>query len=361
MIYNTHSVNGREEWHSILSVLHVNQILQSWDWGELKSRYGWELQRIVWQDSQTVVAAAQILTRSEIRYGIKAKIMYVPRGPVLDWNNTILRQNVLEDLRKMAIREKALFIKIDPYLPVGYGVEAHQDEKPDDVGLELVDELTQSGWEESNQQIQFRNTMVLDLTTEESELLLSFSQKTRYNIRLASRKGLEVRDGTSADLNLLYGLYESTAVRNGFAIRPRKYYIDVWQSFMEAGMAQPLVVTIDDEVIAAVVMSVFGGCATYMYGMSSGQHTEKMPNYLLQWESIVRAKASGCTSYDFWGVPEVFVDSDPLWGVWRFKSGFKGDVVRTLGAWDFSCKRFGYWLYANVMPSLLRIMQMRGS
>ena len=63
MIYNTHSVNGREEWHSILSVLHVNQILQSWDWGELKSRYGWELQRIVWQDSQTVVAAAQILTR----------------------------------------------------------------------------------------------------------------------------------------------------------------------------------------------------------------------------------------------------------------------------------------------------------
>ena len=360
MIYKARLVNGRKEWHSILSVLHVNQILQSWDWGEIKNRYGWDLERIVWEDHQTVLAAAQILTRSETRFGIKAKIMYVPRGPVLDWNNTILRQNVLEDLRRMAIREKALFIKIDPYLPVGYGVETHQVKKPDDVGLELADELTQSGWKESNQQIQFRNTMVLDLTSEESELLSSFSQKTRYNIRLASRKGLEVRDGTSADLNLLYGLYESTSTRNGFPIRPRKYYLDVWQSFMEAGMAQPLVVTIDDEVIAAVVMTIFGECATYMYGMSSGQHTEKMPNYLLQWESIVRAKASGCTSYDFWGVPEVFVDSDPLWGVWRFKAGFKGDVVRTLGAWDFSFKRFGYWLYANVIPCLLSIMQMRG-
>ena len=112
MIYKARSVNGRKEWHSILSVLHVNQILQSWDWGEIKNRYGWDLERIVWEDHQTVLAAAQILTRSETRFGIKAKIMYVPRGPVLDWNNTILRQNVLEDLRRMAIKENALFIKI---------------------------------------------------------------------------------------------------------------------------------------------------------------------------------------------------------------------------------------------------------
>ena len=361
MIHTIRPVNSREEWHSILSILHVDQILQSWDWGELKSRHGWDVQRVVWQDNQLVLAAAQILTRSEIRFGIRAKIMYVPRGPVFDWNNTILRQNVLEDLRKMTIMENAVFIKIDPYVAVGYGVEAHPDDKPDDVGLELVDELTKGGWKESKQQIQFRNTMVLDLTAEESTLLASFSQKTRYNIRLASRKGLEVRNGTFEDLKLLYSLYKSTAARNGFAIRPRGYYIDVWQSFIEAGMAQPLLVTIDNEVVAGVVMSMFGGRATYMYGMSSGQHTEKMPNYLLQWESIIRAKASGCTSYDFWGVPEVFVDSDPLWGVWRFKSGFKGNVVRTLGAWDFSCKRFGYWLYDNVIPGLLRIIQLRGS
>ena len=361
MSYTIRSVTSRQEWHTILSALHGNQILQSWDWGELKSRHGWAPQRIVWQDSHDALAAAQLLIRSETRFGVEAKIMYVPRGPVLDWSNIILRKSVLDDLREITLSEKVVFLKIDPYVPIGYGVKACQDVESDHVGVELVYELAKNGWRESKQQIQFRNTMVLDLTVDEAALLSSFSQKTRYNIRLATRKGLEMRAGSSEDLSLLYGLYEFTAKRNGFAIRPRQYYIDVWRSFMDAGMAQTLLAEIDSEVIGAVVMFIFGGRATYMYGMSSGHHTEKMPNYLLQWESIVRAKAAGCTTYDFWGVPEVFVDSDPLWGVWRFKSGFRGDVVRTLGAWDLSCKRFGYWLYTNVMPNILATIRIRGS
>ena len=361
MSYTIRSVTSRKDWHTILSTLHGNQMLQSWDWGELKSRYGWTPQRIVWQDNHDALAAAQLLTRSETRLGVKAKIMYVPRGPVLDWNNTVLRKSVLDDLRDTALSEKAVFLKIDPYVPIGYGVKAHQDVEPDHVGVGLVDELAKNGWRESKQQIQFRNTMVLDLTVDEGALLSSFSQKTRYNIRLATRKGLEVRAGSPEDLNLLYDLYESTAKRNNFAIRPSQYYIDVWRSFMEAGMAQSLLAEIDGEVIGAVVMSIFGGRATYMYGMSSGCHTEKMPNYLLQWESFIRAKAAGCTTYDFWGVPEFFVDSDPLWGVWRFKSGFRGDVVRTLGAWDLSCKQFEYWLYTNIIPNVLAAIRMRGS
>ena len=361
MSYTIRSVTSRQEWHTILSALHGNQILQSWDWGELKSRHGWAPQRIVWQDSHDALAAAQLLIRSETRFGVEAKIMYVPRGPVLDWSNINLRKSVLDDLREITLSEKVVFLKIDPYVPIGYGVKACQDVESDHVGVELVYELAKNGWRESKQQIQFRNTMVLDLTVDEAALLSSFSQKTRYNIRLATRKGLEMRAGSSEDLSLLYGLYEFTAKRNGFAIRPRQYYIDVWRSFMDAGMAQTLLAEIDSEVIGAVVMFIFGGRATYMYGMSSGHHTEKMPNYLLQWESIVRAKAAGCTTYDFWGVPEVFVDSDPLWGVWRFKSGFRGDVVRTLGAWDLSCKRFGYWLYTNAMPNILATIRIRGS
>ncbi|MBI3362398.1 MAG: peptidoglycan bridge formation glycyltransferase FemA/FemB family protein [Chloroflexi bacterium] len=125
-------------------------------------------------------------------------------------------------------------------------------------------------------------------------------------------------------------------------------------------MAQPFVAEVEGQAVAAILVFQFGGTATYMYGMSREAHREKMPNHLLQWEAIRWAKARGCAVYDFWGAPDRFDETDRLWGVWRFKEGFGGEVVRTIGAWDFPVSKLWYWFYTAVVPRYLDLLRRRG-
>ena len=154
-------------------------------------------------------------------------------------------------------------------------------------------------------------------------------------------------------------MYAGTSARDGFVIRESDYYLDLWRSFMNAGVAQPLIAEVEGEPAAAAIIFSFGDRAFYLYGMSRNVHREKMPNYLLQWEAIRWAKSQGCRSYDMWGAPEVFAESDEMWGVWRFKSGFRGEVLRTIGAWDLPIHRIGYKIYTSVTPRILGIMRWR--
>jgi lipid II:glycine glycyltransferase (peptidoglycan interpeptide bridge formation enzyme) len=220
--------------------------------------------------------------------------------------------------------------------------------------------LAQRGWTLSRDQVQFRNTVTLDLRGSEADLLAGMKQKTRYNLRLAERKGVRVRAGSAADLDLLYRLYAETSLRDGFVIRGQDYYQAAWGRFMRAGLAQPLLAEVDGEPVAALVVFHFARTAWYMYGMSRAAHRDKMPNHLLQWHAIRRARAQGCDTYDFWGAPDAFVESDPLWGVWKFKEGFGGQVVRHLGAWDYAPSAAMYGLYTRVLPRVLNLMRRRG-
>ena len=155
-------------------------------------------------------------------------------------------------------------------------------------------------------------------------------------------------------------MYAETSVRDGFVIRGQGYYQDAWGRFMAAGLAQPLLAEVDGEPVGALVVFAFGRTAWYMYGMSRDAHREKMPNHLLQWEAIRWARAHGCETYDFWGAPDDFVESDPLWGVWKFKEGFGGQVVRHLGAWDYAPSPTLYKLYTRLLPRVLDLMRRRG-
>jgi lipid II:glycine glycyltransferase (peptidoglycan interpeptide bridge formation enzyme) len=155
-------------------------------------------------------------------------------------------------------------------------------------------------------------------------------------------------------------MYAHTSVRDGFVIREREYYLHTWQTFIQAGMAEPLIAEVDGQAVAGVVIFRFGGRAYYLQGMSLDEHREKMPNVLLQWEAMRRARAAGCTVYDLWGAPEVFDESDPLWGVFRFKRGLGAQVLRTLGAWDLPLRPFFYQLYTHTLPRLLDWMRRRG-
>jgi peptidoglycan pentaglycine glycine transferase (the first glycine) len=104
----------------------------------------------------------------------------------------------------------------------------------------------------------------------------------------------------------------------------------------------------------------FAGRAYYLYGMSRDLHRELMPNYLLQWEAMKWARAQGCHVYDLWGAPDEFNEADSMWGVFRFKEGLGGYVLRTLGAWDYAPNPLWYTMYAKVMPKVLDVMRSRG-
>jgi lipid II:glycine glycyltransferase (peptidoglycan interpeptide bridge formation enzyme) len=184
--------------------------------------------------------------------------------------------------------------------------------------------------------------------------------KTRYNIRLADRKGVTVRQGTGSDLGALYKMYADTSLRAGFAIRDENYYQTVWKIFMETGEnpefspeAQPLLAEYTDQLLAGAVIFRFGKRAWYLHGMSSVSHSEKMAPHLIQWEAMRWAKTNDCLIYDMWGAPDAFETTDPLWGVYRFKRGYGGRVSRTIGAWDVPAKPIYYWIYNQLLPRIL--------
>jgi lipid II:glycine glycyltransferase (peptidoglycan interpeptide bridge formation enzyme) len=265
---------------------------------------------------------------------------------------------VLDALEQMARRERALFVKIDPDVALSTG--APGAEQPQPAGQALAAELRRRGWIASREQIQFRNTVRLDLRRSEAELLSAMKPKTRYNVRLAERKGVRVRPGSTADLGLLYRLYAETSLRDGFVIRSLDYYREAWGRFMHAGLAQSFVAEVDAEPVGGLIAFRFGRTAWYMYGMSRESHREKMPNHLLQWHAILWARAQGCETYDFWGAPDELDERDRLWGVWKFKEGFGGQFVRGLGAWDYAPSPLLYRLYTAVLPRVLALMRRRG-
>jgi lipid II:glycine glycyltransferase (peptidoglycan interpeptide bridge formation enzyme) len=309
-------------------------------------------------------AAALILKRTIYIRGFSTGLamFYVPKGPLLsDWSNTELRRQVLTDLNKVARQARAIFIKVDPDVRVGTGIPGQANEWNDQLGDAIIDDLSSMGWRYSNEQVQFANTVMIDLSQPEDELLARMKPKTRYNIRLAERKGVKVRLGGVNDLDLLYQLYAETSIRDGFVIRASEYYHALWSSFLKAGMAKILIAEVNEYPVAALILFILQSKVWFLYGMSRDAHRDKMPNYLLQWEAICQCKRAGCITYDLWGAPTQFVESDPLWGVYRFKDGLGGQVVRHIGAWDLAVQKTGYRIFTQLLPRVLDRMRSRGA
>jgi lipid II:glycine glycyltransferase (peptidoglycan interpeptide bridge formation enzyme) len=364
---------GAAEWNALIARLPGSHLLQTWEWAQVKQAYGWQPMPLVWKTSgfagpEEPLAAAMVLRRRILRQGLAAhlNILYAPKGPVLDWRDAPLRSQVLRDLARMARTQKAIFLKLDPDVVLATGMPGSQEDRADAVGQSIVSELTHSGWRSSSDQIQFRNTVLVDLTLAEEGILARMKQKTRYNVRLAQKCGVTVRPAQHGELPTLYRMYAETSARDGFVIRDERYYKEVWGTFIRAwaGRAHPcaeaLLAEVAGEAVAAIVVFYFADRAYYMYGMSRQAHREKMPNHLLQWEGMRRAKARGCKVYDLWGAPDNFNESDSMWGVFRFKEGLGGEVVRTLGAWDLPTSTFWYPVYTRLVPRLLDVMRARG-
>ncbi len=345
-----HQIRERDAWNGALAGLPTAHALQLWEWGAFKSGWGWSAERRLWRAADgRPVAAAQILRRAIP--GLGRSFLYVTKGPALDYSDAILTTQVLADLEAYARQSGALFIKIDPDVVLAYGEPADAP-TPDATGQAVLGLLAERGWRFSPEQIQFRNTVLIDLTPTTEALLAAMKSKWRYNIRLAGRRGVTVRPGTVEEIPLFHRMYAETAARDGFLIRPAAYYKEVWRRFMAAGLAEMLLAEVEGEAVAGLILFFCGPTAWYLYGASTEKHRRSMPNHLLQWRAMERAKARGCTRYDLWGAPDVFDESDGMWGVYRFKQGFNGQTVQGLGAFDYPVNRPLYWAFTTALPRL---------
>ena len=317
------------EWEEFISRNPQAHLLQTRPWGDLKARFGWTTLRLRYED-----CGAQILIR-RIFPGIS--MAYIPKGPVgADWNKLI------PDINQVCRHQRVAFIKIEP------------------DAWEKSDTPTSppSGYIRSHHNIQPPRTSIINLAPDEKTILGGMKQKTRYNINLALRKGVIVHAHTN--IQLFHDLMKITGKRDQFYVHNQAYYQMAYELFHTRGECELFFAEFENEPLAALMVFAQGFRAWYLYGGSSNYHRDRMPNYLLQWEAMRWARSIGCKEYDLWGIPDVDEDTlennfksrdDGLWGVYRFKRGFGGEVHRSVGTWDKIFNPFLYKLYLLWMRS----------
>lgn len=313
--------------------------LQGWAWGDLKAQSGWRAHRCVLEQLGRWRAAATILERRlPLRLG---SILYAPRGPVLDYDDHHLVARFCEGARAAFRGTGALFLKMDPDVPEDRALDA---------------QLRSLGaWRARRrglfEGIQPRHVMRLDLDRPLDAVFSAFTAKCRYNIRLAERKGVVAEEATESDLPIVCRLLHVTAVRDGFGLRPDAYYVRVYRHTVARGLGRILLARVGDEYVAATWTVQLGDKAWYLYGASSDQHREKMPNYLLQWEAIRWSHGRGARMYDFLGVPATPDPSSRIVGLWRFKERFSPSLVSFVGEYDLPIRPLAYRLWRLADPA----------
>lgn len=316
------------EWDIFLQDKPGAHLLQTSAWGDFKARFGWQVERIC-----AGSAGAQVLFRP---LPLGFSFAYLPKGPVGgDWSA------LWPEIDRVCRRKRAVVLKVEPD---AWEPEAH-----------LADTALSArfpGFYPDADPVQPRRTIVISLEGSEEDLLGRMKQKTRYNIRLAEKKGVVVR--TSQDLDAFYQLMAVTGARDGFGVHSQEYFRAAYDLFNPRGMCTLLMAEFEGRPLAGLMAFARGTRAWYFYGASNDEERNRMPTYLLQWQAMRWAREMGCTEYDLWGVPDVdeealeagFSDrSDGLWGVYRFKRGFGGALMRSAGAWDRAYLKPAYPLY----------------
>jgi peptidoglycan pentaglycine glycine transferase (the first glycine) len=317
------------DWNQFLSS-HLNaHLLQTGEWGELKSAFGWKPVRVVNGE-----VGAQILFR---RLPLGFTVGYIPKAAT-NSQQSAFDQELWREIDSVCKQNRAIFLKLEPDL--------WQNPELDQVPI------TNSKLRISSHNIQPPRTIVVDIKDAEEQILGRMKQKTRYNIRLAEKKGVTVRAWD--DIESFHKMMLITGGRDGFGVHSHEYYQRAYDLLHPKQMGELLLAEFEGKSLAALFVARNGNRAYYLYGASTDEERNRMPAYLLQWEAMKWAKARGCEEYDLWGVPdeeEAALEAnfetrhDGLWGVYRFKRGFGGELKRAVQAVDRVYNPLLYWAY----------------
>jgi lipid II:glycine glycyltransferase (peptidoglycan interpeptide bridge formation enzyme) len=329
-----------DAWDAFVAGHPHGSLLQTTRWARLKNRFGWQGRRVWLRQDGRLTAGAQVMVRSAA-LGL-LRVAYIPHGPLVDWQDEEQVGVLFNLIDQAAYEMRAGMLKMEPML--------WQEEMPPAAWEALC---ARHGCRTDTDTIQPPRTMVVDLRGTEAELLARMKQKTRYNISLAGRSDVAVRVGTTDDLAAFNQLMHVTGRRNDFGLHQPAYYRDAYTLFAPEHAAL-VMAEYEGRPLAAVMAFRHGRRAAYLYGASSDEERPRMASYAAQWGAMSWARQQGCVTYDLWGVPdrseaeleaEFGQRSDGLWGVYRFKRGFGGELKRTVGAADRVYNQLVYRIY----------------
>ncbi len=313
--------NNAREYEAFCQSCPKGHFLQSRLWADVKDNWKWEAV-IVRGESGAVKAGMSVLIRR--MPGLPYTLMYAARGPVCDVHDEQAIAELTRGAAALAKKHRAYALKLDP------------DVKSDD--MQFISIMEKLGYKrkvagKNFEGIQPNYVFRLDVKNKtEDELMAAFHQKTRYNLRLSYRKGVEVRLCGRDMLPVFSDIMQETGVRDGFIVRPLGYFEKMLDALGEH--ARLYMAFWEGKPIAGTLAIQYGNKVWYLYGASSNQYRNVMPNYQLQWEMIRWALETGCEIYDFRGVSGDLTPENPLYGLYLFKKGFSGELCEFCGEFE---------------------------
>ena len=312
------TTEDKQKWNEFVSKNETGSFLQSWEWSEFMATQKDQVWRFVITDDDNWLASIFIFKTT---LKINQSILYSPRGPVINDQSTVgkaeIFQLIMQEIDKLAKRGKYLYFQVDPYTN----------------NQEWANVLSEKGFEKSESDIQPRHTLILDIRQTEEGILAGMHQKTRYNINLARKKGIEVEVDNSK-FKEFWELLKKTTQRQGITFYSQEYYKELLKiPFVKLYLAKH-----EGKVIAANIMVFWNDTATYLFGSSDYEHRNLMAPHLLQWQALKDSKDEGLWFYDFWGAAPAGAEGrESKWaGFTKFKMGFSpnAEITEYIGTYE---------------------------
>ena len=323
---------------------NADSFLQSSMWGEFKFRFGWNAKTFIvsWSKENTEEKIPLLVLCRKLAPGFS--FAYVPWGPRLPESFTIEeRPKAIAQLAnklKRFLPRNTVFIRFEPSW---FYIDG-------DMNLDNEPNLFfDTGFKRAAATVQAPDTVIINLSLSCEEILGCMKPKWRYNVSLAEKKGVQVKTGSINDIETFYNLLKETALRDGIAVHGINYYKTLFElcdkNNNEGLNIRLYIASHEDDLLAAIIVLFRGKEATYLYGASSNNKRNLMAPYALQWKAMQDAKEMGCLSYDLFGIPPNEDPNHPMTGLYRFKTGFGGQIIHRPGTWDYRYKPFFYSLF----------------
>jgi lipid II:glycine glycyltransferase (peptidoglycan interpeptide bridge formation enzyme) len=327
---NILEIKDSSEWESFVSAQSKATILQSWSWKMFLQAEGFSPRALFVKDNQETLAACLIGSYPQPSSKV---YVYSPRGPIFKDGVSLQQQTQAVQALAAYIGQqfgsRIIFWRLDPAFSAEENV------------------LKNMGLKKANKEMQPQHTIVVDIASSEQEILARMKQKARYNIRLAEKKGVTVKQTDTVDQ--FYSLLIQTAQRDNFHISPKSHYQNIWNQLLPEHR-KIYQAYYQDKAIAAIMVTCYNGQAIYLHGASNHEYRNLMAPYLLQWHAMQQAKKAGAVTYDLWGVAPQGQLNHVWSGITHFKEGFGGEYMEYAGSYD--------WVYSKLWYSAFNIVRL---
>ena len=340
--------NEEQEYKKFLETHDRCNFQQSIEWTKVKESWTHEVV-LAKDENDNIIGAIMVLIRKIPIFG---NFMYVARGPICDIHDKKVLKDLADGLKDRAKKYNAFTLRMEPDVKSS---DEEFREIMEDLGFWVNDK-----GKNFTDGIQPRYVFRLDIKNKtEEEIFSAFHQKTRYNVRLAGKKGVEIREGKKEDLKDFHEIMKVTGKRDNFMIRPLAYFEKMYDELAPKHL-KLMMAYYNGKPISGIIDIIYGNKVWYLYGASSNEHRNLMPNYLLQWEMIKYSIEHKKDMYDFRGVTGIVDEKDPHYGLYRFKKGFNAEFTEFIGEIYINFKPLKYKLYKITEKLYKNLAEIKG-